>query len=183
MDLRLTPTHPDLAAGLGFLSSAQAQYGVVVFALSSVIASKIGEEILFGGASLVDYRFIIGGYVVMMLLVFLAPLLVFSPKLWLEKRKGLLEYGALASEYAGAFHRKWIKKELPEGESLLGSADIQSLADLGSSFESVRNMRIFPIDLKGITPLAIATALPMMPLVLTLYPFDELIVKIVGLLF
>jgi hypothetical protein len=183
MDLRLIPTHPDLAAGLGFLSSAQAQYGVIVFALSSVMASKIGEEILYGGGSLVNYKFIIGGYVILMLIVLLAPLLVFSPKLWMVKRRGLLEYSALAHEYAGAFHRKWIRKELPHGESLLGSSDIQSLADLAQSFECVRNMRAFPLDLKGILPLFIATALPMLPLVLTLYPFDELVVKIVGLLF
>jgi hypothetical protein len=135
MDLRLVPTHPDLAAGLGFLSPAQAKYGIIVFALSSVIAARIGEEILYGGASLVDYKLIVGGYVVMMLIILLAPLLVLSPKLLMTKRRGLLEYSALANEYTQSFDRKWIRKENPEGELLLGSADIQSLADLGNSFE------------------------------------------------
>ena len=183
MDLRLIPTHPDLAAGLGFLSPAQAKYGIVVFALSAVIAAKIGEEILYGGASLLDYKFIIGGYVVMMLVILLAPLLVFTPKLLIVKRRGLLEYSALANEYTQAFDRKWVRKEVPESEPLLGSADIQSLADLGNSFGFVRNMRTFPIDLNGIIPLIMATALPMLPLVLTVYPFDELVLKIVGFLF
>ena len=183
MDLRLIPTHPDLAAGLGFLSPAQAKYGIVVFALSCVIAAKIGEEILYGGASLLDYKFIIGGYVVMMLIILLAPLLVFTPRLFMVKRRGLLEYSALADEYARAFDSKWIRKEVPEAEPLLGSADIQSLADLGNSFGFVRNMRTFPIDLNGVIPLIMATALPMLPLVLTIYPFDELILKIVGFLF
>lgn len=183
MDLRLVPTHPDLAAGLGFLSPAQAKYGIIVFALSSVIAARIGEEILYGGASLVDYKLIIGGYVVMMLIILLAPLLVFSPKLLMTKRRGLLEYSALANEYTQSFDRKWIRKENPEGELLLGSADIQSLADLGNSFEFVRNMRAFPIDRNSIIPIVVATALPMLPLVLTVYPFDELILKIVGFLF
>ncbi|HUC99323.1 MAG TPA: hypothetical protein VMR88_12635, partial [Candidatus Polarisedimenticolaceae bacterium] len=32
LDLRLIPSHPDLAAGLGFLGAAQARYGIVVFA-------------------------------------------------------------------------------------------------------------------------------------------------------
>ena len=183
MDLRLIPTHPDLAAGLGFLSPAQAKYGIVVFALSAVIAAKIGEEILYGGASLLDYKFIIGGYVVMMLVILLAPLLVLTPKLLIVKRRGLLEYSALANEYTQAFDRKWVRKEVPESEPLLGSADIQSLADLGNSFGFVRNMRTFPIDLNGIIPLIMATALPMLPLVLTVYPFDELVLKIVGFLF
>ena len=183
MDLRLVPTHPDLAAGLGFLSPAQAKYAIVVVPLSAVIPAKIGEEILYGGASLLDYKFIIGGYVVLMLIVLLAPLLVFTPKLFAVKRRGLLEYSSLANEYTQAFDRKWIRKEVPEGELLLGSADIQSLADLGNSFAFVRNMRTFPVDLNGVIPLIMATALPMLPLVLTVYPFDELVLKIVGFLF
>ena len=183
MELRLVPTHPDSAAGLGFLSAAQAKYGIIVFAVSAVIAAKIGAEIIYGGASLLDYKFIIGGYVVMMLAVLLAPLLVFTPKLLLVKRRGLLEYSALANEYTDAFDRKWIRKENPEGEPLLGSGDIQSLADLGNSFQFVRGMRGFPIDRNGIIPIVVAIALPMLPLVLTVYPFDELVMKIVGLLF
>jgi len=183
MDLRLIPIHPDLAAGLGFLSPAQAKYGIIVFAVSSVIAAKIGEEILYGGASLLDYKIIIGGYVVMMLIVLLAPLLVFTPKLLMVKRRGLFEYSALGNEYTEAFDRKWIRKEVPEGEPLLGSSDIQSLADLGNSFQFVRNMRAFPIDRNSIIPIVVATVLPMLPLVLTVYPFDELVLKIIGFLF
>ena len=183
MDLRLVPTHPDLAAGLGFLSPAQAKYGIVVFALSSVIAAKIGEDILYGGSSLLDYKFIIGGYVVLMLILMLAPLLVFTPKLINVKRVGLLEYSALANEYTHAFHRKWVRKKDREGEPLLGTGDIQSLADLGNSFGFVRNMRTFPVDLNGVIPLVLATALPMLPLVLTVYPFDDLVLKLVGFLF
>jgi len=183
MNLRLIPTHPDLAAGLGFLSAAQAKYGIVVFALSSVIAARIGEEIVYGGASLLDYKFIIGGYVVMMLIILLAPLLVFTPKLLLVKRRGLLEYGALANEYTQAFDEKWIRKQGSEGELLLGSADVQSLADLGNSFGFVRGMRTFPLDLNGVIPVIMATAIPMLPLALTVYPFDELVLKILGFLF
>ena len=111
----------------------------------------------------------------MMLIIFLAPLLVFSPKLFMIKRRGLLEYSALGNEYTQSFDRKWIRKENPEGELLLGSADIHSLADLSNSFEFVRNMRPFPVDRNSIIPIVVATALPMLPLVLTVYPFDELI--------
>jgi hypothetical protein len=132
---------------------------------------------------LMDYKFLIGGYVVLMLILILAPLLVFIPKLITVKRTGLLEYSALANEYTRAFDRKWVRKEAPEGEQLLGSGDIQSLADLGNSFSFVRNMRTIPVDLNGVIPLIIATALPMLPLVLTVYPFDDLVLKLVGFLF
>jgi hypothetical protein len=183
MDLQLIPSHPDSAAGLGFLRSAQAKYGVVVFAVSSILAARIGEEILYGGASLLDQKFVIGGYIAMVVIILLAPLLVFTPKLFALKRKGLLEYGVLAGEYTQAFHRKWIRREAPEGESLLGSADIQSLADLGNSFGVVRNMRPLLIDRNTLLPIIAATALPMLPLLLTEYSFDALVLRIFELLF
>ena len=118
-----------------------------------------------------------------MFFILLAPLLVFTPNLLMVKRRGLIEYSALANEYTQAFDKKWIRKKVPEGEPLLGSADIQSLADLGNSFGFVRNMRAFHIDLNGVIPLIMATALPMLPLVLTVHPFDELVLKIAGFLF
>jgi len=132
---------------------------------------------------LLDQKFVISGYVIMMLVILLAPLLVFTPKLFVVKRRGLQDYGVLASEYTQAFHRKWIRKEGPERELLQGSADIQSLADLGNSFEFVRNMRPFTIDRNSLLPIVAASALPMLPLLLTVYPIDELVLKIIGFLF
>ena len=91
LDLQLIPTHPDRAAGLGFLGEAQAKFGIIVLALSSILSSHWGEEILFGVASLADYKMMILVYVVLVLLVLLGPLLVFSFRLFEVKRRGLLE--------------------------------------------------------------------------------------------
>ena len=66
---------------------------------------------------------------------------------------------------------------------LIGSADIQSLADLGNSFEYVRCMRLIPVDRNSIIPLIASAILPMAPLVLTMFPLDELLLKILGILF
>jgi hypothetical protein len=183
LDLHLVPTHPDMAAGLGFLGLAQTKYAIIIFALSSLLSSQMGQEILFGGASLASYRITIFGFVALILIVFLGPLLVFSPKLFDAKRKGLLEYGALANEYTQSFERKWIRREAPEGEALIGSADIQSLADLGNSFEIVRKMRPVPFDLMtAILPMVAAAAIPFLPLALTVFPFEEIVKNIIGVL-
>ena len=183
LDLHLVPTHPDRVAGLGFLGLAQAKYGIIIFALSSLLASQMGQEILFGGASLVNYKITILGYVALILSVFLGPLVLFSPKLLDAKRTGLLEYGTLANEYTQSFERKWIRKEAPEGEALIGSADIQSLADLANSFEIVRKMRPAPLDLMtAILPMAAAAVIPFLPLTLTVFPFEEILKKVIGIL-
>ncbi|GAB4343827.1 MAG: hypothetical protein Kow0099_22610 [Candidatus Abyssubacteria bacterium] len=118
----------------------------------------------------------------LMLVIFLGPLLVFSSKLYEVRRKGLLEYGALADEYVRSFDRKWLRGKAPEGESLIGSADIQSLADFGNSFEVMRKMRPFVFNLSTMISLAGAAAIPMVPLVLTEIPLNEIITRILGLL-
>ena len=183
LDLHLVPTHPDMAAGLGFLGLAQVKYAIIIFALSSLLSSQMGQEILFGGASLASYKTTILGFVVLILIIFLGPLLVFSPKLFDTKRKGLLEYGALANEYTQSFERKWIRREAPEGEALIGSADIQSLADLANSFEIVRKMRPVPFDLAtAILTMVAAAAIPFLPLLLTTFPLEEILKNVIGML-
>ena len=42
------------------------------------------------------------------------------------------------------FDQKWLRGGAPADESLIGSGDIQSLADLANSFAVVREMRRFP---------------------------------------
>jgi hypothetical protein len=183
LDLHLVPTHPDMAGGLGFLGLAQVKYAIIIFALSSLLSSQMGQEILFGGASLANYRMTIFGFIALVLITFLGPLLVFSPKLFDTKRKGLLEYGALANEYTQSFERKWIRREAPEGEALIGSADIQSLADLANSFEIVRKMRPVPFDLPtAILPMVAAAAIPFLPLLLMVFPLEEIVKNVIGML-
>lgn len=66
--------------------------------------------------------------------VSLIPMAVAVPKLIALKEKGRLEYGVLSMVYSKSFDQKWIQKTLPVEEPLLGSGDIQSLADLSNSF-------------------------------------------------
>ena len=183
LDLQLIPTHPDRAAGLGFLGIAQGKFGIIVLALSSILSAYVGEEILFGGASLVGYQMMILGYVVLVLLVLLGPLLVFSSRLFEVQRRGLLEYGALANQYTRSFDRKWIRGEAPVGEALIGSSDIQSLADLANSFQIIREMRPAPIDLWGtVVPMVACAVAPLLPLALTVLPVDEIIARIIKII-
>jgi hypothetical protein len=66
---------------------------------------------------------------------------------------------------------------------MLGSGDIQSLADLGNSFEVVRGMRIVPVTKEAMLQLGVATLIPIVPLVLTLMPLEELLQKLLGVIF
>lgn len=62
-------------------------------------------------------------------------------------------------------------------EALLGTAGLPSLADLGNSFEIIRNMRPVPFGLYQTLVLLAAAVLPMLPLLLTVFPLDELVLR------
>jgi len=91
------------------------------------------------------------------------------------KRTGLREYGIVGSRYVAEFRRKWIEGRAAKDEALVGTADIQSLADLANSFEVVQEMKAAPFGRAALVRLAIVTALPLAPLLLTMIPLEQLI--------
>ena len=110
-----------------------------------------------------------------MLFAVLGPMLVFLPQLAAARRKGLREYGILAQRYAREFDHKWLRGGAPADEPLLGSGDIQSLADLGNSYAVVKEMRLAPFNMQTVLQLAVITLLPLAPLLLTMIPLEELL--------
>ena len=81
------------------------------------------------------------------------------------------------------FDGKWLRGGAGSAEPLLGSADIQSLADLANSYELVRAMRIAPVTRDAVLQLAAAALLPVAPLALTMMPLEELLRHVFGMLF
>jgi len=175
LELRLTPTHPDTAGGLAFLGKALIPFGTVLFALSAVVSSEIATRILFAGAKLSDYIWSYLSLFVLALGVFAGPLLIFVPKLAVLKQRGLMEYGTLGSEYTQAFHRRWVGKTEPANEPLLGTGDIQSLADLGNSFGIIRSMRILPVEFSDFLAFVLPALIPALPLAATVMPVGEIV--------
>lgn len=183
IELSLVPTHPDRVGGLNFLSNSVYAFAVLAVAHGALLAGALANRIFFVGAALIQFKAEIAVVVILMLCVVHGPLLVFAPQLAAAKRKGLREYGTLAERYVRAFDAKWLRGGAPAAEPLLGSADIQSLADLGNSYEVVRTMRIAPITRDAILRLVAATLAPIVPLLLTLMPLEELLKKLFGILF
>lgn len=181
--LDLIPTHPDRLAGLGFLSNTVYAFSLLLAAHGALLAGNLANRILYLGAALTDFKIEIAVLVVFLLCVVIGPLLVFTPQLAQAKRTGNLEYGVLAGRYVRAFDAKWQRGGAPVEEPLLGSADIQSLADLGNSMEVVRGMRVAPITRDGILRLVAATLLPIAPLVLTMMPLEDLVKMLLGIVF
>ena len=182
IQLRLVPTHPDRIGGLGFLSSATAAFSTLALAHGAFVSAWIAARIFMQGATLLDFKFVIIAVAVWMLLLFLAPFLLFSFQLAEAKRQGEREYGPLAQRYARQFDTKWVRGGAPRDEPLLGSADIQSLADLGNVYTVVHTMRATPITRQAVVQLLGATLAPIAPLALTMMPIGEVAKLLFGIL-
>jgi hypothetical protein len=183
MDLAYAPLHPDHNGGIGFLSRIGYAFAPLLVAQGTLLAGMIANHIFFEGAKLVAFKLEIAAFVAIMVGVVLAPLLVFIPPLARAKREGVREYGHLAKRYVDDFDAKWLGSAVRGGEPLLGSADLQSLADLGNSFESVRGMRLVPITRDALVQLVLITLLPIAPLLLTIISPEELLGQFLKVLF
>ncbi len=182
LPLNLVATHPDRAGGLGFLGGAHVSLAIFPFTFSCVLSAYVAFQIYFEAMPIDTFRALFVIYLVLMELICLGPLLLFAPLLARARRAGLRDYSILADAYNRAFHRKWVAGEAPPDEPLLGSADIQSLADLGNSFGVIREMRIFPFSQQQILQIAVIASLPGLPLIFLVMPVGELLKLLAGAL-
>jgi hypothetical protein len=182
LKLHLLPTHPDRAGGLGFLGRSSYAFSPIVFAQGVLLAGLIASRIFFKGETLMSFKMTIVALVGFFTLMILGPLTMFTPQLSSVKRNGLNEYGTLSTAYVAEFDEKWVRGRT-KGEELLGSADIQSLADLGNSYAVVREMQLVPFGLSDVTRLAAAAAFPVLPLLLTIMPLEELVTRLLKMIF
>jgi len=181
--LTLVPTHPDRSGGLGFLAQVSYMFAPLLVAQGALLAGTMASRIFYAGARLPDFKMELVGLVAVMVFAVLGPMLVFAPPLAAAKRMGLREYGTLAQRYVREFDRKWLRGGAPADEPLIGAADIQSLADLGNSFEVVKGMRLVPFTWQTILQLAVVTLAPVAPLTLTMLSPEQLLGQVLKMLF
>lgn len=182
LNLYLVPTHPDHAGGLGFLAGSAAAFIPFLLSQGVLVSAMIAERILYEGATLIAFKTEIAVFVVFILLLVLGPLCTFAPLLATTKRQGLLTYGALASRYVCEFDKKWLQGGAAQDEELIGSGDIQSLADLNNSVEVIRTMQVFPFGRQTVLQTAVVALLPLVPLLLTMISLEDLLKRLVGIL-
>ena len=183
LDLDLNATHPDKAAGLGFLAGSLTAFLPLAAAHGALSAGMLANRIFFGGAKLTQFKMEVFTEALLLLLLFAGPLMVFAPLLSRVKRAGLGTYGALGQTYVRAFREKWLSGGGPKEEPLLGSGDIQSLADLGNSYTAAAQTRLAPISASALLNFIGVFLAPILPLFLTMMSMEKLIGRLVGLVF
>jgi hypothetical protein len=178
LSLHLNPLHPDRAGGLAFLGESLVALAPVFVAQTLAIAGAIGGRVLQDRT--LAFPIEVLGFPVIFTVIAVVPLVFFSPRLIRAGFHGPLDYGRLSSRYVDGFRARWMRDDPDQNRELLGSADIQSLADLMSSYDVADGVRALPLELRPVLVFIAATALPFLPLVLTVIPLTELLSRLAG---
>ena len=171
LDLRLVASHPDHAAGLGFLGGSIRAFSTVVVAVSAIAAGEVARMILQSHHVSTSYQQFIGGLIVSMVAVFTVPVIAFGPTLARVHRYAVMDYGELAVDVGRAFEAKWVARRSAKARaSGLEQPDFSATVDLYGLVSNVHGMRLVPLALTDLVMLVGAAIAPFVPLVLLAVP-------------
>jgi hypothetical protein len=180
LNLRLVASHPDHAAGLGFLGVSVRGFSIVALALATIAAGRSAQIVLLGGTLPTQYFIFNAGLLLTLVALFIAPLLVFTPKLTNTWRNATFKYGALAYRVGSAFEDKWLNGDESIGPTALDEPDFSATTDLYSITSNIYALRPIPVDLNSLIVLGGAMLLPV---VLLAAPMDVIWSGVKKLLF
>lgn len=180
MDLELLPTHPDGFAGLGFLGEAQSAFFLLASPLALIFTTHIVVAAMQTSEDLRSYQAPAAAFVVLLAVLLMGPALSFVGLLVKARRRAIFEYGRLGQSYVSQFDQKWVQGGA-QGEALLGTADIQSLADIANSMKVVREMSIIPFERRHLLLFAACIALPVIPPLLLVMPLTEILSRVAAI--
>ena len=183
LDLQLVPAHPDRAAGLRFVSASLRACSILGCAMGALVAGTVANGVFHEGTPPLAYKGSAIGAVIVVVVLFSGPLLVFSGQLLEQWRRGLFTYGALAVEIGQRFERKWFPRLGGIDDETLEAPDFSATTDLYAVVANVYQMHIVPMELRNLLPLVAATLLPFLPVLLMAVPLDTLLENLAQLLF
>jgi hypothetical protein len=178
LELSLVPTHPDGQAGLGFLESLPAAFVPVVFALSAVLASAWAHDVVYHGVSIASLRLPAAGFLVLVSLLFLAPLLAFAPLLSRVKREARAAYAALLAEHGRAVHERWIERRPRVENELLSAPEIGPVADTHAIYHAVARIAAVPVGRRALGAVIAPAVVPMIVVAMLQIPAKDLLLMI-----
>jgi hypothetical protein len=179
--VELLPSHPDKMGGLAIFMGLVTAVMSVIFTASAVVSAEVYHAMATQGGSLKSFAPILIGLLVLSLIFALGPFLFFSPMLARLRRRALYLYGILAAQHSVLFEKRWFTRDAPRDE-LMGAPEISSLTDLATAYFVAESIQSVPFGRSTLVTVALASAAPMIPVVLLEVPLREILSSIAKLL-
>lgn len=184
LDLRLIAAHPDRVGGLKFVSTSLRGFRLISFACGTVVAGSILNRQVHQGSQPFDFKNLLIGLLVFLVILFAGPMTIFLKKLRETKRRGTFEYGALAMTVGKQFESTWLPQRNSLDKKSLEVLDFSATTDLYSVVANVSAMREVPFTLRDlIGPIGVSAMLPFLPLAVLALPMEVILRGVVKLLF
>jgi len=178
MTLRLIPSHPDHAGGLKFVGLSVEAFVPLAFILGVLAAGPVLNQVVHGGASPAQFKYVAVAVAVFAVVLFGLPPLVFARRLIQAHHRGILAYGAFGVRAGEEFERKWLVG--PVDEQTLRAPDFAPTNSLYAIIGHAFAMSRLPFEPRSVAVLAGAALLPFVPLALLSVPVDVLLSKLGG---
>jgi hypothetical protein len=182
LDLHLVPAHPDLSGGLQFVGASLRAFPLLSFALGAVVAGGVANRVVHQGMHTIDFKYIIATLLVVILILFVAPLTVFTRRILQARRRGIFEYGALAGAVGRQLERKWLDRRRNVDDAVLDVPHFSATTDLYQIVSNVYQIKSVPLDLQDLVAVVVAVLLPFVPVLLYEIPLNIILPDLVKLL-
>jgi hypothetical protein len=143
-----------------------------------VTAARWAHDAEFHGLDVHSLYPIMGTGLVVTLLVFLMPYLVFTGPLLRARQRALLEYGALVARHGAAVRDKWIRHARQQEDALLEAPEIGPVADTITLYEAVARMRPVPLGILGLLAIALPVVIPFVGVLAIQIPLKEMLLRL-----
>ena len=178
LKLELIPSHPDRAAGLGFVEQTMVIFTPVVLAISATVCAHEAHFVLKHGVLVQSLKLQAVGFMIILLAIFLSPLLAVAPALRVFRRQVYFEYGSLVGRVDAAFDRRWVRDRGADVKDTLDRSDFSALADAQTIFETTASVRPLPISKATILTVLIPALVPMLLLMAVQVPVKEILARV-----
>ncbi|UAN03648.1 hypothetical protein [Achromobacter mucicolens] len=178
LPLKLVVMHPDRMGGLGFLDRLPMVYAPFLFSVSAVLAGAWAHTVFYHGVTVPSLYVQVATLLLILILIGLAPLLVFTPSLAHAKRQALLDYGALLSEHGRLVDARWIQNAQVRENPILDAPELGPVADIQAMYQAVAAMRPVVVNKSILLKIALPAALPLLILIATQWPLKSTLSKL-----
>jgi len=184
LNLKIEATHADKVAGLEYLNNVPITFGFLFLSVSAIFSAQIGMNVIYFGGDIYSYIYLVLGFIIVVPLILFLPLLTFIPTLIKARIRGVNYFGSLIQYHNNLYSEKWMKDNLTEGESILGTNDNSSMADINGTYgQSINSMSLIPVNLKALLTIIILLLVPFLPLLLIQYSISEIVSKFISIIF
>jgi hypothetical protein len=180
--LKLRPTHPDGAGGLGILILAQRGFSFVFLVCGIVISSNMLARFTEQQISFDTVKIEILGFILLSLITIFSPLFFFSRKLVRAKYMGHLYLGKAGVNASERFEDDWVSQMSDNKESERFSMDPSLQVDFTGVYRYLQDLSVVPFRLGDLIQISLLLFLPFIPVFFMHYSVAELLEKILGVL-